>query len=221
MSFRHPKSEVRSRARTVEDKEQVRQAFIAAGRKLFALNPASEVSLRKIAAEAGYAPAAIYQYFADQQELFFHVRAHEMQAATDQLRKSIARTRDPARRVQRLFEGAAAYWLDHMDEFLLTFPAPAARPAGPAPGGIPFGQSPEVQDALRLHYETVDAYFKTLPEPPISSRLATDILMAAVYGSIVFPNMARTMVWSDVMTMQRHLVATLLKGWAPAGRGVA
>ena len=62
MSFREPKNEVLSRARTPEDKAKVRDAFIAAGRRLLAEGDPSRVSLRMIAAEAGYAPGAIYQY---------------------------------------------------------------------------------------------------------------------------------------------------------------
>lgn len=215
MSFRHPKNEVLSRARSPEDKAKVREAFIAAGRKLFAEEEdPSSVSLRRIAAEAGYVPGAIYQYFADQQDLFFQVRAHDMHAATEQLRQLIARTRNPAKRVEKLFTGTADYWLNHMEEFLIIFPAPLTRtPVMPRPGSVPFGQSPVVQDSLRLYYETVEAFFETLPRPPMPPRLAADMLMAAVHGMIVFPCMTRTMDWSDTRTMVKTLVATVILQW--------
>ena len=60
MSFRQPKDEVLSRARSPEDKHKVREALIAAGRKLFTENPPSSVSLRRIAAEAGYAQPILH-----------------------------------------------------------------------------------------------------------------------------------------------------------------
>lgn len=214
MSFRHPQNEVLSRARSPEDKAKVREAFIAAGRKLFAEEDPSAVSLRRIAAEAGYVPGAIYQYFADQQDLFFQIRAHDMHAATEELRQLIARTRDPAKRVEKLFMATADYWLNHMEEFLIIFPAASTHAPAPSPSGsLPFGQSPVVQDSLRLYYETVQAYFDTLAQPPMPPRLATDILMAAVHGMIVFPCMTRTMDWSDTRTMVKKLVTTVILQW--------
>lgn len=218
MSFRHPKNETLSRARSPEDKAKVREAFIAAGRKLFAEEGPSGVSLRRIAAEAGYAPGSIYQYFADQQDLFFQIRAHDMHAATEQLRQLIARTRDPAKRVEKLFLGTAEYWLSHMEEFLIIFPAPSTRAPAPSPAGsLPFGRSPVVQDSLRLYYETVEAFFDTLAHPPMPPRLAADMLMAAVHGTIVFPCMTRTMDWSDTWSMVKKLVTTVVMQWSASG----
>jgi AcrR family transcriptional regulator len=215
MSFRQSKTDVLSRARSPEDKGKVREAFINAGRKLFAEHPPSEVSLRKIAAEAGYAPGSIYQYFSDQRELFAHIRMHDMHAATEELRKKIARTRDPAKRVTKLFVATAEYWLDHMDDFLVIFPAPGRRTV-PLPGGVLFGRSPVVQESLKLYYETVEDFFRTLPHPPMPPRLAADMLMAAVHGTIVFPYMTRTMEWSDTRTMVVRLVNTVVRQWTAA-----
>lgn len=214
MPFRHPKTEVLSRARTPEDKARVREAFIAAGRRLFAQEDPSRISVRRIAAEAGYAPGAVYQYFAHQQDLFFQIRAHDMHAATEELRQLIARTRDPAKRVQKLFIGTADYWLSHMEEFLIIFPAPSARASAPVAEGVPFGKSEVVRDSLDLYYETVDEFFKTLPHPPMPARLAADMLIAAVHGTIVFPCMTRTMDWSDTRTMVTKLVTTMVHQWA-------
>lgn len=214
MSFRHPKNEVLSRARTPEDKAKVREAFIAAGRKLLAEEEdRSRISLRRIAAEAGYAPGAIYQYFAHQQDLFFQIRAHDMHAATQELRHHIGRTRDPARRVEKLFIGAADYWLGHMDEFLMIFPAASTAAAPVAAGGQPFGQSPVVMESLELYYEAVEGLWATLPKPPMPARLATDMLIAAVHGTIVFPCMTRTMEWSDTRMMVTKLVTTIVRQW--------
>jgi AcrR family transcriptional regulator len=218
MSFRQPQNEVLSRARSAEDKARVREAFIAAGRKLLTEGDPSKLSLRMIAAEAGYAPGAIYNYFHDQQDLFFHIREHDMHAATDSLRQLISHTRDPAKRVQKLFIGAADHWLAHMDEFLVIFPAPALRDPSPPADGVPFGRSPVVTESLQLYYDTVDEFFRSLKRPPMPARLATDLLIAAVHGTIAFPCMTRTMEWSDTRAMVKRLVTTLVDQWASAPR---
>ncbi len=219
MSFRQSKAEALSRARTPADKAKVREAFIAAGRKLFADEDPATVSLRRIAAAAGYAPSAIYQYFEHQQDLFFQIRAHDMQACTEQLRQLISREKSPAQRVLKLFVGTADYWLKHMEAFLVLFPAPTMRPSPGVIGGeLPFGQSVAAQEGLNLYYETVEQYFQTLARPPMNVRLASDILIAAVHGMIVFPCMTRTMDWSDTRTMVKRLVTSVVADW---GQGAA
>jgi len=218
MSFRPVKSAVLSRARTAQDKAKVREAFIAAGRKLFADEDPSTVSLRRIAAAAGYAPGSIYQYFQHQQDLFFHIRARDMQASTEQLRQLIARVRSPVKRVLKLFIGTADYWLEHMEEFLVTFPAPSvSRLPAVSSSGVPFGKSAAAQDSLKLYYDTVDDYFRTLVRPPLNAHLAADILIAAVHGMIVFPCMTRSMDWSDTRVMVKHLVTSVVADWSVSG----
>lgn len=215
---RPTKTETLSRARSPEDKAKVREAFIAAGRRLYAQANPEAVSLRRIAAEAGYAPGAIYKYFVDQHDLFFHIRAHDMEASTEQLRHLIARIRSPAKRVHKLFLGTADYWLQNMEAFLVMFPAPSAhRALAIDSAGVPFGRSAVVQASLRLYYETVDEFFRTLERPPMSSHLACDILLAAVHGVIVFPCMTRSMEWSDTRLMVERLVAGLVAEWSANG----
>jgi AcrR family transcriptional regulator len=215
MSFRPAKPDVLSRARTAEDKARVREAFIAAGRKLLADEDPSTVSLRRIAAAAGYAPGSIYQYFEHQEDLFFHIRAHDMHASTEALRQLIARVRSPGKRVLKLFIGTADYWLAHMEEFLVIFPAPSvARSSAVGRSEVPFGRSAAAQDSLKLYYETVDAYFQTLARPPMKAHLAADMLIAAVHGTIVFPCMARSMDWSDTRLMVKHLVTSVVADWS-------
>lgn len=217
MTFRNPQ-DGRSRARTPEDKERVRQAFIAAGRELFSKQDSGDVSLRQIAALAGYAPGAIYQYFPDRRELFAAVREHDMRAAQELLEHAIARTRNPVRRVQKLFFSTIDYWLANLDHFLVLFPAPAI-PSPEHTSGQPFGRSAVVQDILGLYYRTVTEMFDSLPRHPVPARLATDTMMAAVYGSIAFPLMTRTMEWSDARTMARNTVQALVDHWVEAASG--
>jgi len=218
MSFRPVKSDVLSRARTAEDKAKVREAFIVAGRKLFANEDPSSVSLRRIAAAAGYAPGTIYQYFEHQQDLFFHIRAHDMHVSTEQLRQLIARERSPVKRVLKLFIGTADYWLEHMEEFLVIFPAPSlSRPPALTRSGEPFGKSEAARDSLKLYYDTVDEFFRTLARPPLNAHLAADTLIAAVHGTIVFPCMTRSMDWSDTRVMVKHLVSSVVADWSKQG----
>jgi AcrR family transcriptional regulator len=216
MSFRHPKNEVLRRARTPQDKAQVKAAFIATGRRLVTSEGLAAVSLRRVATEAGYAPGTIYQYFHDQQDLFFQIRAEDMQAATVSFRRLIARTPDAAARVKKLFIGTADYWLAHMDDFMVIFAPPGERAAADG-----FAKSDAVRDILALYYETVDALFDTLPKAPLASRAAADVLLAAVHGTVLFPYMTPGMPWTARKTMVKQIVTTLVDQWVVQGQGPA
>lgn len=213
MTFRQSPRTDRRRARSPEDKAQVREKFIEVGRELFSSNDPGNVSLRQIAAKAGYAPGAIYQYFANQQELFAYIREHDMQAAADAFAAGIAKTRDPTKKVQKLFYLTVDYWLEHMDQYVVLFPAPTRRPSQVKPGSIPFGKSSVVRNILSLYYDAVEEMFDTLPRRPLSTRVATDTLLSSVYGMIVFPVMTSTMDWSDTRTMARGLIRSVLNEW--------
>jgi hypothetical protein len=84
-------------------------------------------------------------WFADQQELFSCIREHDTKEATDELERLSARTPDPVQRALKLFLGTADCWLDHMDQFLVLFPAPTFVPAPVSNDTVPFGRSPVVQ----------------------------------------------------------------------------
>ncbi len=205
------------RARSDDEKARVREAIISAGRELFSRESPDQVSLRRIAAAAGYAPAAIYRYFKHQQDLFAHIREHDMLEAAHALCTLIERKRDPRQRVLALYIGTADYWLEHMDEFLVLFPpARATRP--PTDEEHPFARSPGVLKLLGLYYGTVEELFDTLPRPPMPHRLAADTLLAAVHGSLVFPLMTSTMEWSDRREMVKRLVTSVVSYWVPVAK---
>jgi AcrR family transcriptional regulator len=212
--------EEKIRARSAEEKARVREAIIAAGRELFRREAPDQVSLRRIAAAAGYTPAAIYRYFKDQQELFAYIRERDMEDAVDHLCHLIARKRDPRQRVLTLFIGTADYWLEHMEEFLVLFP-PGSMPYAidvSTDGAQAFGRSAIVQRLLALYYDAVAVLFESLQRPPLSHKLAADMLLAAVHGSLIFPQMTPSVQWSDRRSMIQKLVTTIVGQWVLAAQ---
>lgn len=211
--FRAETGNRRARAHRDEDKAKVRQAFVEAGRQLMASEDPAGVSLRSIAARAGYSPGTIYRYFQDHQALLFAIREVDMNAAADRFEAIAKRYPDPVQRVRRLFAGTVAYWLDHPDPFDLLFSRPPNRPPLLNDQGLPFGRSGVVQRPLRLYRDAVQALFDTLPEPPLPVQLATDTLIATTYGIIAFPRHTRTMRWSRTQAMAETAIDALLSAW--------
>ena len=213
MSLRMDKESPGARARSTQEKAAVREALIAAGRRLFEMDPKS-ASLRRIAAEAGYSPATVYQYFGGQEELLAYVRGREVKEATQALREMIADEPDAERRLLRLLTGTAQYWLEHMNDFLLVIPAPSLKSAELPQGMVAFGRSEPVLELFGLYENAVTEFLATVAAPPVSPRVGTHVLLAAVYGTIAMPHMARTIEWSSIPLMVEMLVTALLRQWS-------
>ncbi len=193
---------------------QVRQAFIDAGRRLLNGPPSAALSLRRVAAEAGYSPALIYQYFADQRALWAAVRERDMNAATDAMEAAAAQVDDPAQRVRTVILTAARYWLDHPDHFDVLFSGAPGRAPIEAADGLPFGRSDSVVRSLALYTRIVDAYLAALPRRPLATAAAVDTLIAAAHGTIAFPRATSSMNWTATEPMVETVVDALLEHWA-------
>ena len=201
------------RAHKPEDKALVRQAFIDAGRHLMALEDPATVSLRRIAAAAGYSPGTIYHYFQDHHALLIAIRELDMNQATDRFEALARGIADPAERVRTLFIDTVNYWLEHLDGFDILFSRPPYRAPLLTSVGVPFGQSPTVLRSLSVYYDAVDAFFESLPRHPLPARLAADSLIAVTHGLIAFPRATRTMKWSDTKKMAQAAVDAMLAAW--------
>jgi AcrR family transcriptional regulator len=76
------RTERRARAR-----EFTRAAILSAARQVAAREGAANLSLRAVATEAGFAPAALYGYFANKSELLIALAAEDLGSVTRSLRE--------------------------------------------------------------------------------------------------------------------------------------
>jgi len=213
LSKRTPGSGSLSRAKTPEDKAKVRQAFVDAGRRLLAQEDASQVSLRRIAAEAGYSPASIYQYFDDQRALFVAVREDDLTAAAEYFEEVASGVTDPIERVRQVSLRSIDYWLSRPEQFDFLFAMAGKKTDIADDDEMRFGESPVVMRALNVYYHAVDALFDALPEPPLPNRLAGDTLIAAIYGVVLVPRTTPTKRWSDTCRMVELTVDAIIDNW--------
>lgn len=79
------REERRSRSR-----EGTRAAILNSARRVAARDGARNLSLRGVAAEAGYAPAALYGYFANKDELLLALAADDLQSLSRAMRDAVA-----------------------------------------------------------------------------------------------------------------------------------
>jgi AcrR family transcriptional regulator len=108
-----------------------RAAILDAARRVAARDGARDLSLRAVAAEAGYAPAALYGYFANKDALLLALAAEDLAALTRAMRDETQIHADGKLRA------AAAVALDHLEN-METFAAVAS--ALPAEAGSGEGE---------------------------------------------------------------------------------
>jgi AcrR family transcriptional regulator len=105
-----------------------RAAILNAARRVAARDGARDLSLRAVAAEAGYAPAALYGYFAGKDELLLALAAEDLSALARAMRDEMQiQTEDRLR-------AAAAVALDHLENMETFAAVSSALPAGAGSG---------------------------------------------------------------------------------------
>ena len=134
-----------------------RGSILDAARRVATRDGAREISLRGVAAEAGFAPAALYGYFAGKDDLLLALAADDLTTLARAMREAAAQHQGPGR-----LAAAAATALTTLRE---TESLAAALGAMPATAGA--------SDAERLFNGRMIAALKVLSEAsgnPASSR---------------------------------------------------
>jgi AcrR family transcriptional regulator len=207
----------RSRATSAQGKSDVRALFIATGRRLLAVKGTEEISLRSIAAAAGYSPGTIYQYFSDHRSLLLAIREEDMLTAVIAFERIAAKEPDPELRVQKVFLGVARYWLANFDQFQTLFSLSPYKQVPKDHTGIPFGRSAVVVRSYSLYDKIIRDLFATYQTPPVDVKCAVDSLIAAVHGIVSFPMYTRTMDWTDPLIMTDAVIRAQLTAWRQSG----
>lgn len=99
-----------SRRRAVSDMK--RSLILEAARRVFVAEGLEGASLRAIAAEAGYTPAALYFHFDSLEAIYAALLADALAALELAVASAVARATRPAHRL----EAAALAWFDHYAE---------------------------------------------------------------------------------------------------------
>ena len=146
-----------------------RNAILEAARRVAARDGARDLSLRGVAAEAGFAPAALYGYFAGKDELLLALAAEDLAALARAMREAVARKEGEGR-----LAAASAAALASMTETESLAAALAALPMS-LPG--------QAGDAERLFNGRMIAALRALSEasgkPLVSREAQSDIVLVA------------------------------------------
>lgn len=149
--------------RRAQEQTATRAAILEAARKVGVRDGARHLSLRAVAAEAGFAPAALYGYFRNKDELLLALAADDLSLLARTMRDA-ALNAPPAEKLEAA--ALAAVRLLQQTETLAT--APAALAGGQAPdaerifNGRLIAALRSLSDAADIRMESRDSQLDTV-----------------------------------------------------------
>lgn len=131
--------------RREREKSELRERIMDAARAIFAREGYESVSMRRIAEQIEYSPAAIYVYFPDKESLFREICRSDFGALLDAFKK-LAQVSDPLVRIYLIGHGYISFGMHHPSHYRMMF----MRECPPIP--------PEAQDLARMDDPNEDGY---------------------------------------------------------------
>ncbi|MFK9091095.1 TetR/AcrR family transcriptional regulator [Bacillus salipaludis] len=103
--------------------EEMRLEIIEAAVQLFLTDGYENVSMRKIAKQIDYSPTAIYNYFANKEEILIHLLRHGYSIFLTSLKEGVAKceSQDVVERLKASLHAYIEFGLNHPDYYRLIF----------------------------------------------------------------------------------------------------
>ncbi len=200
-----------NRARSVADKDRVRQALLASGRALMARPGTEPVSLRSVARHAGYTPGLIYRYFPDRDALFLAIRELEMGDFIDRLESEMAGEADVEHRLRMIADHAFDFARSQIDAFGMNSLALSWLDRAENPPLHDLGPS-----AARIH-AFFESAIELLLDASGAQSVALDVavasFMAAVTGSILLPGGSAHRNFPANRRVMHAMISALMAAW--------
>lgn len=103
----------------MNNKEDKHKKIIATAEKLFFENNYEEVSMSKIAKEAGIAKGTLYLYFSSKKDLYFSVVVKALDIIEDVIRKNVSKAKNGLEKVVSMGRSYIEFYNDYPDYYSL------------------------------------------------------------------------------------------------------
>jgi AcrR family transcriptional regulator len=110
-----------SSERREREKQELRQAILAAAQELFFAHGYEGLSMRLVAEKIGYTPTTIYLYFEDKDDLLFAVMDQAYDRFTADLEGAYRSTDDPLARLRNLANAYIRFALQNQEAYQIIF----------------------------------------------------------------------------------------------------
>lgn len=110
-----------SSERREREKQELRQAILAAAQELFFAHGYEGLSMRLVAEKIGYTPTTIYLYFEDKDDLLFAVMDQAYDRFTTDLEVASSSTAEPLQRLHNLAQAYIHFALQNQEAYQMIF----------------------------------------------------------------------------------------------------
>ena len=110
-----------SSERREREKQELRQAILAAAQELFLAHGYDGLSMRLVAEKIGYTPTTIYLYFEDKDDLLFAVMDQAYDRFTADLEAAYRSADDPLQRLRSLAQAYIRFALQNQEAYQMIF----------------------------------------------------------------------------------------------------
>jgi len=173
--------------RSQDEVERAKRGILEAALDLFNVQTYDQVSMRKVAARAGYSPAAIYNYYRNKDALYLDVLQTGFQILLDTFRAAIDLER-PAESMREMVRLLYAFSLRHPAYYDLMFTLPVPKYldyVGTELEQVALNEKVIAETNLHLAEEVIRAGVeKGVFSPAAGAPLAALAVLAAAHGVI-------------------------------------
>lgn len=204
--------------RRARERAETQQKILEAARSLFAEHGYEAVTMRRIADAIEYTPAALYNHFADKEELVRTLCRQDYLALAHRF-AAIAGVRDPLERLRAAGREYVRFASEHKNHYRLMFLTPL-----PALGAKTFEEHGDPhRDGYAFLRECVREAMaaKRLRADLRDAELVAQTLWAGVHGVVALQLILREDDWVDWRSLEKRteaMVDALLHGIAAKGR---
>lgn len=191
----------RVKKRTTTEGVLLRQPILDAARELFANEGYENVSMRRIGAEVGCSPMAIYRYFGSKEELLISLCEEVFDRLTEMRDFEAEKRMTPVEKVRTTLQTFIEFCISHPNHYKLTFMTDipsgpmARRKAAIVRGGLDELKG-EVEECVKKKRLKLDV------------ELTTQMLRVGAQG-MISGSIIKTFKWKDKKRLMTKLIETL------------
>lgn len=193
-----------------EDHQSLRQQILTAAFSIHEREGVAALSMRRLAAEIGVSPMALYRYFASKGELLramWEVVLNEAQATVN---AGVAAETTARKRLRASIESFLRYWEAHPAHFRLVYMTPETMEAASSDAALT--GTPAYRSAVDLATPLIDALVAEIGGKPHRAGVARDLRMALMVGYLHARIINTRYPWGDFDALRQCTIETIAAG---------
>lgn len=198
----------RVRRGSLEDREELQRRIIDAAFAIQAREGVAALTVRRLSAELGRSPMALYRYFPHMHDLLGAMWQRVLIEAQSSVRQRMSVARTARARLRASVEGFVDYWESHPEHFVLVFTSP--ENVEEQTGKWALKQSEAFRTAIQLGTDLMEELAVEIGGDPGRAELARDLRMALLVGYLHSRLLNRRYPWSDLDALRDECLDAVL-----------